>query len=286
MSIKITSDSTCDLPQELLDKYEISTIPLCVMLGADEFYDGQTITPSNIFEYVSKTKTLPKTAARSVEDFKEFFKQFLDNGDEVVHIGISSGLSVCYNNCLKAKEELGSDKLHIVDGRSLSTGTGLLLIHAAELAKKGKTATQIAEIERERALSTQASFIVETLDYLHKGGRCSTLSLLGANILGIKPRLQVVDSKLISTGKYRGKMKPVILKYIDDTLSNFNNPDTARCFITHASAEPEFVEEVVNYVKTKNLFKEIFVSTAGATITSHCGKGTLGILYINDGGRR
>lgn len=285
MGIRITTDSTCDLSKELIEKYNIAILPLCVTLGTEEYADGENISPDAIFEYVSHTKILPKTAGRSVEDFKEFFKQILDNGDEIVHIGISSGLSVCFSNCIKAKDELNTNKIHIVDGRSLSTGTGLLLIDAAELAKDGKSASQIAEIESKRAYSTQASFIVETLDYLHKGGRCSSLALFGANLLNLKPKLQVVDSKLVSTGKYRGKMLPVLKKYIDDTLTNFNDPDTKRCFVTHASAEPELVNEVAGYVKSKNIFDEVLVTVANATITSHCGKGTLGILYINDGGK-
>lgn len=286
MGIKITTDSTCDLPKEILEKYNISVLPLCVTLGSDEYLDGNTINPSDIFDYVKKNKVLPKTAGRSVQDFKDFFETYLNNGDEVIHIGIGSGLSVCYSNCLKAKEALNTDKLYIVDSRSLSTGTALLLLHASDLIKKGKTAKQIAEIETDRAYSVQASFVVETLDYLHKGGRCSTLQLFGANLLNLKPKLQVVDNKLISTGKYRGKIVPVLKKYIDDILKEFNNPDTTRCFITHATAENEVVKDVVEYVKEKGIFKEVIETIAGSTITSHCGKGTLGLLYINDGGRR
>jgi len=286
MGITITTDSTCDLSKELIEKYNIKVLPLCVMLGSDEHLDGIDVTQAEIFEYVKKNKILPKTAGRSVEDFKDFFKPFLDAGDDVIHIGISSGLSVCYNNCLRAKEELKSDRLHIVDGRTLSTGTSLLLIHAAELAQQGKKVDDIVKIETERAYHHQTSFVVDTLDYLHKGGRCSTMQLLGANILGIKPRLQVVDSKLISNGKYRGKMLPVLKKYIDETLEKYNTPDRTRCFLSHTIHDKAFLDEIVQYVKSKNIFNEVFEIPAGCTITSHCGPGTLGIIYLNDGGNK
>jgi len=286
MGIVITTDSTCDLSKELIEKYDIKVLPLCVMLGSDEHLDGVDVTQTEIFEYVKKTKILPKTAARSIEDFKDFFKPFLDAGNEVIHIGISSGLSSCYNNALRAKEELKSNNLHIVDGRTLSTGTALLLIHAVELARSGKSAEEIVKIETERAYHHQTSFVVDTLDYLHKGGRCSTMQLFGANLLGIKPRLQVVDSKLISNGKYRGKMLPVLKKYIDETLEKFNTPDTTRCFLSHTITDQAFLTEIVEYVKAKKIFKEVIAYPAGCTITSHCGPGTLGIIYLNDGGNK
>lgn len=286
MKIKITTDSTADVSKEFLESLGVSYIPLIVNLGDEERFDTETIKSSDIPEYVAKTGKLPKTAARSTEDFKTFFKEFLDNGyDEIIHFSISNELSVTYQNAKRASFELCQDKIHVVDSRNLSTGTTLLVMHAVELLKQGKSAKEIADIERNRAYNVQSSFVVDTLTYLYKGGRCSLLSMFGANLLKIRPTLQLVDGKIVPTEKYRGKMSVVLTKYIDDTLSKYNNPDKTRCFITHADAEPALVDELVEYVKSKNIFREVISSNANSTIYSHCGKGTLGILYINDGGK-
>lgn len=286
MKIKITIDSTADVSKEFLDSYGISYIPLIVNLGGEEYYDTQTINVEDIADYVQKTGKLPKTAARSTEDFKVFFKQFLDEGyDEIIHFSISNELSVTCQNAKKASFELCQDKIHIIDGRNLSTGTTLLALHAVELAKQGKSAKEIAEIERRRSYNVQTSFVVDTLTYLYKGGRCSLLSMFGANLLKIRPTLQLIDGKIVPTEKYRGKMNSVLLRYIDDTLEKYNNPDKSRCFITHSNADPEMVEQIIEYVKNKNIFKEVIESKANSTVYTHCGKGTLGLLYINDGGK-
>ena len=286
MKIKITIDSTADTSKEFLESYGISCIPLIVNMGDEERFDTENITTSDIAEYVSKTGKLPKTAARSTEDFKAFFKQFLDEGyDEIIHFSISSELSVTCQNAKTASFELCQDKIHIVDGRNLSTGTTLLAIHATELAKTGLPAKDIAEIERRRSYNVQTSFVVDTLTHLYKGGRCSMLSMFGANLLKIRPKLQLINGKIVPTEKYRGKMQSVLIKYVDDTLTQYNNPDTTRCFITHSDTDPEIVTSVVEYVKSKNIFKEVIETKANATVYTHCGKGTLGILYINDGGK-
>lgn len=286
MKIKITIDSTADVTKEFLESYNISCIPLIVNMGGEEYLDSETITTDDIEKYVSETGKLPKTAARSTEDFKAFFKKFLDEGyDEIVHFSISSGLSVTYQNTKAASFELCQDKIHIVDGKNLSTGTTLLALHACELVKEGKTGKEIAEIEQARAYSVQTSFVVETLTHLYKGGRCSMLSMFGANLLKIRPQLQLVNGKIVPTEKYRGKMSAVLVKYIDNVLDKYNNPDKTRCFITHSNAEPSMVEEIIEYVKSKNIFKEVIESRANSTVYTHCGRGTLGILYINDGGK-
>lgn len=283
--IKLVTDSTCDLSKKLLEKYDIAVIPLCVITD-DEHLDGIDIEPQDIFEYVKKTKKLPKTAARSREDFKQFFEQYTSQGYTVIYIGIGTELSASYANACAAAEEIGEDKVLPVDSRSLSTGSSLLLIHAHELILKGKTAKQIQAIERERAFSVQASFVVDTLEYLYKGGRCSMTKLIIGSMLKVKPSLQVIDGKIYPTEKYRGKTIPVLKKYVDNVLQKYNNPDPARVFVTHACADKEIIDEIVNYVASKNIFKEVLVTRANATITCHCGKGVLGILYVNDGGRR
>lgn len=286
MKIKITMDSTADISEEFLKSNNISILPLIVNMGGEEYFDTINVTTTDIQEFVTNTGKLPKTAARSTEDFKQFFKQFLDEGyDEIIHFSISNELSVTFQNAKAASFELCQDKIHVIDGKSLSTGTTLLALHASELVKAGKTAKEIVEIEKSRLYSVQASFVVDTLTHLYKGGRCSMLSMFGANLLKIRPQLQLVNGKIIPTEKYRGKMNVVLLKYIDNVLDKYNNPDKTRCFITHSNADPTIVEEVIEYVKSKNIFNEIIESKANATVYTHCGKGTLGILYINDGGK-
>lgn len=283
--IQITTDSTCDLTQELIEKYNLKSLPLAVITD-DEHLDGVDYFPTDIFEYVKQTKKLPKTAARSVADYEEFFKPFVDAGTDVVHIGIGSKLSSSYENACAAAKNMGNDHIFVVDSNSLSTGTGLLVISGAEMVAAGKTAEQIANKLAERAAFVEASFVVDRLDYLYKGGRCSALAMLGANLLKIKPRLQVVDGKIINSGKYFGKLVPVLKKYIDETLRDYPNMDKKRCFVTHAHLDDESVAEIVEYVKAKNIFGEVLVTTAGSVITSHCGQNTLGILYINDGDKK
>ena len=286
MKIKITTDSTADVSKEFLESFDISYLPLIVNLGGEEYFDTVNVSTDDIKKYVAETGKLPKTAARSAEDFKSFFKQFLDEGyDEIVHFSISNELSVTCQNARTASFELCQDKIHVVDGRNLSTGTTLLALFATELIKEGKSAKEIAEICSSRAYNVQSSFVVDTLTYLYKGGRCSMLSMFGANLLKIRPQLQLMNGKIVPTEKFRGKMNAVLMKYIDTTLEKYNNPDRTRCFITHTSADPELVEEIVEYVKSKNIFKEVIESKANATIYTHCGQGTLGLLYINDGGK-
>lgn len=286
MKVKITMDSTADAPKEFLDSYGISYLPLIVNLGDEELYDTVNINSNDILEYVDKTGKLPHTAARSTEDIKDFFKGFLDSGyDEIVHISISNELSCQHKNTVTAAFELCQDKIHVVDGRNLSTGTTLLALHASELAQSGMSGKQIADIIRTRSYNVQTSFVVDTLKFLHKGGRCSMIEMFGANLLKLRPKLQLIDGKIVPTDKYRGKMSAVLLKYVDDTLEKYNNPDTTRCFITHSDADPEVVATIVEHVKSKNIFKEIIETKANCTVFTHCGKGTLGILYLNDGGK-
>ena len=256
------------------------------MMGDELYLDGVDITPQMIFDYVKATKKLPKTSAVNVEQYAEFFTKVLNNDANayIVHIGLSSGLSSSYNNSVEASERFGGHVIS-VDGKNLSTGTGLLVMYAVDLAKKGLSAEEIAKKVEERVPFVQSSFIIEETEYLYRGGRCSVLSMLGANLLKIKPRIQVIDGKMKNTGKPRGKMLNILKQYVDETLNEFNNPDTTRCFVTHSSIEPEIANEIVEYVKSKNIFKEVHLTTAGATITCHCGKGTLGLLYINDGGK-
>lgn len=278
--IRICTDSCVDINKDQIEENDIAVFPLSVILDDKEYLDGVNISPKDIFDYVSRTGNLPKTAARSIEDFKAFFQELLKDGDEVIYMGISSRLSSAYNYALQAKEELNNDRLHIVDSKSLSTGIGLLVLYACSLVREGKSCEEICKIIENQAMHNQTSFVVDTLDYLYKGGRCSAMARFGANLLKIKPRLELVDGKIENTGKYMGKFNSVVYKYIDDMLSLHSNVKKNLCFITHTCQDDNFVQEVVDYVKSKNVFDKVVSSRAGATITCHCGENTLGILYL------
>lgn len=285
MKIIITSDSSCDLSKEQLKSYNIKIIPIYVNMNGEEYKDGINISPEDIFKYVKETKTLPKTSALSVADFQTFFKNILDTEQDakIIHISLSSGLSSCYEHAKMASEEF-EGKVTVIDGKNLSTGTGLLVLYAAKLASQGVDYSEIVEKVQKRIPYVQASFIIDEVHYLHKGGRCSSVALLGANLLKIKPKIQVIDGGMKSTGKPRGKMLAVLKEYVDQTLAEFNNPDKSICFVTHSCIEPEIAKEIKDYVENKKIFNEVVMTVASSTITCHCGKGTLGILYINDGG--
>lgn len=282
MKIKITSDSTCDLTQELLQKFDIDVIPLFVTLGDNTYLDGVEVKPKDIYEYFDKTGEVPKTGARSPEDFKEFFKKHTDEGYEVIHIGIGADLSGCYGYAKIAVDDMKG--VYLVDSRTLSTGTGLLLMYASELAKSGKfTAAEIVKKVEERSYHNQSSFIIEKLKFLYKGGRCSMLSMLGANLLRLKPSIQVVDGKNKVGRKYMGNMVSCVQKYVEDTLKDYNTPDHTRVMITYSTATPEMLDAAKSALEKHGKFKEILVTQAGSVINSHCGQNTLGILYLNDG---
>lgn len=282
MKIKITADSTIDLTPELIEKYDIAILPLVVNLGDDTYYDGVDIKPDDIYKYFNETGNLPKTGARSPEDFKDFFKKYLDEGYEIVYLGIGSDLSCTFQNANLAAQEL--ENVYTVDSCTLSSGSGLLALYAAELAQTGKySAKEIAEKVAKRTAYGQSSFVIEKLKFLHKGGRCSMLSMLGANLLKIKPCIQVVDGKNTVTRKYFGNMVNCVKKYVEETLKLYNNPDHTRVMITYSTATDEMIDAAKAVLEQYGKFKEILITQAGATINSHCGQNTLGVLYLNDG---
>ena len=277
MKIAITAESTIDLPRELLDKYEIKTIPFSVILGDKDYKDGE-ITSSDIFKFVAENNILPKTSAINEIQYTEFFESILKDYDAVVHFCLSSQISSACNNAKLAAS--GLKNVYVVDTRSLSTGIALLAIYGRELAESGKNAEEIYELCTARTKDVQASFVVKKLDYLHKGGRCSSVALLGANLLSIRPEIVLKDGKMISAKKYMGKMEKVIEKYCRDVLADNPNPDKKYAFVTYTTAS----EEMVNIAKsalTNAGFETIYETKAGATITSHCGENTLGILFLN-----
>ncbi len=278
--VKICTDSCVDIPESMIKENNISVLPLLVMLDDQEYYDGVNITPNDIFEYVKKTGQLPKTAARGVEDFKDFFSKLLEDGSEVIYCGIGNKLSSAFNYATRAKEELNNDKLYLVDSKSLSAGIGMLVLYASMLAKKGLSAKSICDKLEKQSKYNQTSFIVDKLDYLHKGGRCSATAKFGANLLKIKPKLELYDGVIENTGKFIGPFKNVVKKYIDDMILKYNNYKKDLCFIVHTCNNNEFIDDVVKYVKDKNIFDNVISTWAGATISSHCGPNTLGIIYL------
>lgn len=280
--IQITADSTIDLTPELYERFNIKVFPFVVTLGEETFYDGVNITPKDIFAYFSKTGELPKTGARSPEDFAEFFKKYTDEGYDVVHIGIGAELSSGYANAVLASNE--NPHVYVVDSRTLSSGSGLLAMYASELASSGKyPAEEIAKKVGERAYHGQSSFIVEKLKFLYKGGRCSMLSMLGANIMRIKPCIRVVDGKNKVGKKYMGNMDSCVKKYMEDTLQTFNTPDHTRAMITYPSMTDAMRKAIEEVLAKYGKFKEVLYTQAGSVISSHCGENTVGILYLNDG---
>ena len=279
MKIALSSESTCDLPKELLEKYNISTIPYCVILGDEIVEDDETV-PTKIYEFVENTKKLPKTSAINEETYSEYFKKLLKDNDAVIHITLSSGLSSSNSHAVSAAETLKN--VYVIDSKSLSTGIALLCIYARQLIDEGNSPEIIVEKVKSRIPYIQASFVVERLDYLYKGGRCSRLALFGANLLKIRPQIVVKDGVMSPEKKFRGKMESVITKYCEETLEEFNTPDKSIAFITHTSATPEMINNAITAVKNAG-FENVYDTVAGGTITSHCGEHVLGILYFNDG---
>lgn len=280
MKIAITSDSTIDLSKELLEQYDIKVLPLQLILGDEIYHDGE-VTNQYIFDYVNKNGVLPKTSAANEQACNEFFKTQLQSYDAIIHFSISSNMSVTYQNCVNASKEFDG-KVEVIDSKNLSTGIALLAIYARNLTKTESDIKVIAEKVRSRVSSVQASFVIERLDFLHKGGRCSSLALLGANILKIRPQIIVKDGKMSSHKKFNGSMPSVVTKYCKATLEEFNNIDKSMVFITYSSATPEMIKAAHDAVDELG-FKNVYETTAGCIVSCHCGPNTLGILYFNDG---
>ena len=279
MKIAISTESTCDLSKDLIEENDIKIIPYTVILGDEEVLDNEDV-PSKIYEYVSKTKKLPKTSAINEESYFDYFAGLLKIYYAVIHISLSSGLSSSCSNAIKVSEKFKN--VYVIDSKSLSTGIGLLVLYAKKLAEQNLEPSVIVEKVQERIPYVQASFVVDKLDYLYKGGRCNALSLFGANILKIHPQIVVKEGTMKPAKKYRGKMEKVIDQYCKDTLEEFNNADKSVAFVTHTTATEAMVDISKNALLAAG-FDKVYVTTAGGTITSHCGENVLGVLYINDG---
>ena len=276
--ILIASDSTSDLSPELINKYGIKIIPLFVNLGGKIFTDGVDITPDDIYAHYDKTGELPKTTAANVGECIDYFTDLTKDGDAVIHFTISSSMSSTYSNACLAAEEF--ENVYVIDSKNLSTGGGLLVVAAAEMAKSGMEASVIVEEINNMAPCVDASFVIDNLEYLHKGGRCSAVAMLGANLLKLKPCIVVKDGAMGVDKKYRGLFSKVVTEYVNERLTNVDDIDTSRVFVTHAGCAPEIVDSVVEQVKATGIFKEVFLTRAGCTVSSHCGADTLGVLFV------
>ncbi len=279
--IKIISDSTCDLSRELIEKYNIQIIPLHVHLGEEEHLDGVTITPDEIYTWADANNTTPKTSAASMTEFIDVFQPIIDNGDEIICFSISSSLSANFNVMRLAVDEMeAEDKIRIIDSANLSTGIGLLVIEAALLAQEGKSLDEIVAKVEEYKPRVSTSFVVNTLTYLHRGGRCSGVAALAGGVLKLHPKIVLEGGKMDASKKYRGKMDAVILSYAKDMEEDFKNAKKDRVFITHSGCDDTILNRVKDYLEGLNLFDEILITRAGSVISSHCGYGTVGVLFI------
>ena len=278
MKIKIISDCTCDLNQELLTKYDITLAPLTVVKGNDQFKDGVTITPADIFAHVAAGGDLCSTAAVSIGEYADLFETYSADYDGIIHINLGSGFSACYQNACLAAEDFPN--VRCIDSQNLSTGQGLLVLEACRLAREMDDLDAMAEALRAYAAKVEASFLVEKLDYLVKGGRCSSAAALGANLLNLKPCIEVKDGKMFVGKKYRGNYVKCLAGYVKDRLADREDLDNGTVFITWTRVSDESLTAVREAVHTYGSFAKVYESTAGSTISCHCGPGTLGVLFV------
>ena len=280
--VKIVSDSTCDLSQELLQRYDVSILPLHILLGEQEYEDGQDIFPDEIYQWSDKNKTTPKTSAPALDRVMDLLRPYVAEGREVICFAISESMSTSANVMRIAAEELEAEKLiTVIDSANLSTGIGLLVIEAAIMAQNGKNAQDIVKKMEELKPFVRASFVVDTLTYLYRGGRCSGLAAMAGGALKLHPKIVVEDGAMNPAKKYRGKMKKVLMDYVKDMENELKQAKKDRVFIKHSGCDQDIIREIYQHLDSLNIFSEILVTRAGGVISSHCGPGTLGVLFIS-----
>lgn len=281
MSVKIIADSTCDLSVELLEAYNITILPLHIVLGDTEYKDMVEITPDEIYQWSNEHNAAPKTSAAALSDTMELFQTYGENYDEIVCFSISGQMSTTANVMRMAAEELGmEERIFVVDSENLSTGVGSLVIEAAIKAKNGMSGREIADYMEELKPYVRASFVVDTLTFLHRGGRCSGVAALAGGALRLHPKIVVEHGAMKPDKKYRGKLTSVILNYVKDLEPMLKNARTDRVFITHSGCDEALIQNIFQEVENLKLFDEILLTRAGGVISSHCGPGTLGVIFI------
>lgn len=279
--VKIISDSTCDLSPELIAKYDIDILPLHILLGEDEYEDGRNITPQQIYDWSDTHKTTPKTSAPSLAEAIDLFRPYIEEKREIVCFSISGSMSTSGNVMRLAAEELeASDLVTVIDSANLSTGIGLLVIEAAIMAGKGQSAAEIIAAIEVLKPKVRASFVVDTLTYLYRGGRCNAVSAMAGGVLRLHPKIVVENGAMDASKKYRGKINSVIMSYVKDMEEDLKSARPERVFITHSGCDRDTVNAVRSYLESFGIFHEILETRAGGVVSSHCGPGTLGVLFI------
>jgi len=278
MKIKILSDSTCDLGEVLLKRYDITLVPLSVIMDGKDYKDGVTISPAEVFAHVAAGGDLCSTSAVSIGEYADIFAQYTNDYDGVIHINIGSGFSTCYQSAYLAAEEFPN--VRVIDSKNLSTGQGLVVLKACELAKTCDDLDILADTLRSFTEKVEASFLVDKLDYLVKGGRCSSAAALGANLLSLKPCIEVKDGKMAVGKKYRGNYAKCLASYVKERLADREDIDRTHLFVTKTEISEESYQGVMDAVHTYGGFESVYETTAGCTISCHCGPGTLGVLFI------
>jgi len=279
--IRIVADSTCDLSKELIEEYGISIVPLHIVLGEKEYLDGTEISPDEIYTWADANEDTPKTSAVGFEQALELMQPMMKTDDEMIIFTISEKMSTTANVFRMAAEELElENRVSVVDSANLSTGIGLMVIKAAELAKAGKNRAEICACIEEIKSKVRASFVVDTLTYLHRGGRCSSVSALAGSVLKLHPKIVVAEGSMSADKKYRGKMDRVIMDYVKDIEDEMKTADKSLVFITHSGCDQNIIDSVYSYIKEMDYFDRIEITRAGGVISSHCGPGTLGVLYV------
>ena len=278
MKIKITSDSTCDLSPEILEKYNISVIPLTVIKDGQPYSDGINITTDDIFNHVAAGGGLCSTAALNMTEYSEWFKKYINECDALIHINISSEFSSCHQNARLAASEL--DNVRVIDSRNLSTGQGLVVLEACKLAESCDNLDDIENKLNNFTGKVEASFLLDRLDYMVKGGRCSAVAALGANLLSLKPCIEVKNGKMSVVKKYRGNYVKCLTSYVKDRLSGREDVDHDTLFVTHTPVSDECLDAVMSTVASCEKFDTLYHTQAGCTVSCHCGPGTLGVLFV------
>ncbi|MBO7526166.1 MAG: DegV family protein [Clostridia bacterium] len=278
MSFKISSDSTCDLSEKIVKENDITLVCVTIILDGKEYTDTVDITAEQVIKFVDEKGILPKTAANSVDMYKDKFESLTADGSELIHFCISSHDSSSYNNAVLAAKEVKG--VYVVDSLQLSSGQGLLIMKAIDYRKEGLSAKETFDKIEEIKLKARTSFVLDRLDFLHKGGRCSLVALIGAKLLKLHPHISMTNGSLGVKAKYQGNMIRSVTKYVEDLAAEYTRYDKTRCFITHSPCDQDIIDVVKRKVSELFDFDEVIETQAGTTVTSHCGKNTIGVLFI------
>ena len=279
--IKLFTDSTCDLSKELLERYDITVIPLYIQLGDNSYKDGVELVPSQIYEWADENKTTPKTSSPDFESVISALSEYDKEGTDIIFMGIAESMSTTGNVIRLASEELKYAHIYVVDSMNLSTGTGLQLLRMGKMREEGLSAEEIVDKITADRDKVKAGFVVDTLEYLYRGGRCSAVTALFASALKIKPEIAVTDGKMVVARKFRGNIKSVIRKYVDGLKEEISRADNEHIFITHSGGVEDIAEDIKADIEAMGYFKEVHITKAGGVIASHCGPKTLGVLFYS-----